>query len=110
MAAGLPHPSQGFWSTSATGENIQVKFLWEATQSMAMAAHASSTTYNPQTLDLRSIGALISFYHACMGFLVKQTWLHAIIEGNCDTFDGLTYSNVARYCPNSNETILGHLA
>ena len=30
--------------------------------------------------------------------------------GNCDTFDGLTYSNVARYCPNANKTILGHLA
>jgi hypothetical protein len=41
---------------------------------------------------------------------VKQTWLDAIKAGNCDTFDGLTYSNVARYCPDSNETILGHLA
>jgi hypothetical protein len=74
MTAGLPHPSQGFRATSAAGEDIQVKFLWEATQSMAMAmaAHASSTPYNPQGIDLPSIGALVSFYHACLGFPVKQ--------------------------------------
>ncbi len=110
MSAVLPHPSQGFWATSAAGEDIQVAFLQEATQSMAMAAHASSTTYNPQTLNLPSIGTLVSFYHACLCFPVKQTWLDAIKAGNCDTFDGLTYSNMARYCPNANKTILGHLA
>jgi hypothetical protein len=110
MAAGQPHPSQGFWATITTGEDIQVKFLRGETQSMAKAAHASSTPYNLQTLNLSSISALVSFYHACLDFPVKQTWLDAIKAGNCDTFDGLTYSNVARYCPNSNETILGHLA
>ncbi len=52
----------------------------------------------------------MSFYHACLGFLVKQTWLDTIKAGNCDTFDGLTYSNVARYCLDTDETILGHLA
>jgi hypothetical protein len=41
---------------------------------------------------------------------VKDSWLDAIKAGNCDTFDGLTYSNVARYCPDLDETILGHLA
>jgi hypothetical protein len=110
MAAGLPHPSQGFRATSAAREDIHVKFLREATQSMAIAAHASSILYNPQTLNLPSIGALVSFYHACLGFPVKQTWLDAIKAGNCDTFNGLTYSNVARYCPISDETILGNLA
>jgi hypothetical protein len=85
-------------------------FLREATQSMAMAAYASSTPYTLQTLDLSSIGALVSFYHVCLGFPVKQMWLDAIKAGNCDTFDGLTYSNVARYCPDANKTILGHLA
>jgi hypothetical protein len=110
MAAGLLHPSQGFRDTIATGEDIQVKFLQGTTQSMAMAAHTSSTPYNPQMLYLPSIGALVSFYHACLGFSVKQTWLDAIKAGNCDTFDGLTYSNMARYCPDANKTILGHLA
>jgi hypothetical protein len=37
-------------------------------------------------------------------------WLEAIKAGNCDTFDGLTYSNAARYSPNSNNMIMGHLA
>jgi len=36
--------------------------------------------------------------------------LDAIKAGKCDTFDGLTYSSVARYCPDANKTILGHLA
>jgi hypothetical protein len=75
MSAGLLHPSQGFQATSAAKEDIQVKFLQEATQSMAMAAHASSTPYNLQTLDLPSISTLVSFYHACLGFPDKQTWL-----------------------------------
>jgi hypothetical protein len=97
MAAGQPHPSQGFRATSSAREDIQVKFLWGETQSMAMAAQASSTPYNLQTLDLPSIGALVSFYHACLGFPVKQASLDAIKAGNCDTSDGLTYSNVARY-------------
>ena len=51
-----------------------------------------------------------SSYHACLGFPVKQTWLNAIRAGNCDTFDGLTHSNAARYyCPDADETIMGHL-
>jgi hypothetical protein len=110
MSAGLPHPSQGFRAASSAGEDIQVEFLQEVTQSMVMAAHASGTHYNPQTLNLPSISALVSFYHACLGFPVKQMWLDAIKAGNCDTFDGLTYSNLAKYCPNANKTILGHLA
>jgi hypothetical protein len=110
MAAFLPHPSQGFWATVAAGEDIQVMFLQEATQSMAMTAQASSTPYNPQTLNLPSISALFSFYYAHLGFPVKQTWQDAIKSGNCDTFDGLTYSNMARYCPNVNKTLLQHLA
>jgi hypothetical protein len=47
MSAFLPHPSQGFQATSAAGEDIQVVFLQEASQSMVMTAQASSTPYNP---------------------------------------------------------------
>jgi hypothetical protein len=56
------------------------------------------------------MGALVGFYHACLGFPVKQTWLDAIKAGNCDTFNSLTYSNAAKYCPDSDKTIMGHLA
>jgi hypothetical protein len=61
-------------------------------------------------MDLPSIGAQVGFYHACLGFPAKQTWLNAIKAGNCNTFEGLTYSNVARYYPDANKIILGHLA
>ncbi len=74
------------------------------------AAQSTKTTFDPHSLDLPSVGALVGFYHACLGFPVKQTWLDAAKAGNCDTFDGLTYSNIAQYCPDSDETILGHLA
>jgi hypothetical protein len=77
---------------------------------MAMAARASSTAFDPRSMDLPSIGALVGFYHACLGFPVKQTWLEAVKAGNCNLFDGLTYSNVSRYCPDADKTILGHMA
>jgi hypothetical protein len=77
---------------------------------VALAARAAGTPLDPRSLDLPSIGALVGFYHACLGFSVKQTWLDAIKAGNCDTFDDLTYSNAAKYCPDSDETIMGHLS
>jgi hypothetical protein len=87
-----------------------VYYLYGAVQAVTIAACAAGTPFDPRSLDLPSIGALVGFYHACLGFLVKQTWLNAIKAGNCDTFDGLTYSNAARYCPDADETIMGHLA
>jgi hypothetical protein len=71
---------------------------------------ASSVQAVARSLDLPIVGALVGFYHAYLGFPVKQTWLKAAKAGNCDTFDGLTYSNIAQYCPGADETILGHLA
>ncbi len=53
---------------------------------------------------------IVGFYHAYLGFPVKQTWLDAIKANNFDTFDGLTYSNASRHCPDADETIMGHLA
>jgi hypothetical protein len=84
--------------------------MYRAAQALALAAQASNTTLDPQSLNLPSMGALVGFYHACLGFPVKQTWLNAIKAGNCDSFEGLTYCHAARYCPDADETILGHLA
>jgi hypothetical protein len=84
--------------------------MYGAVQALALAAQSTKTPFNPRSLDLPSIGALVGFYHACLGFPAKQTWLNTIKAGNCDSFDGLTYSNTARYCPDADETILGHLA
>ncbi len=86
-----------------------VYYVYGAAQAVALASRATGTAFDPQSLDLLSIGALIGFYHACRGFPAKQTWLDAIKAGNCDTFEDLTYSNTAKYCPNSNETIMSQL-
>jgi hypothetical protein len=84
--------------------------MYGVAQAMALAAQSSNTTFDLQSLGLSSMGALVGFYHACLGFPVKQTWLDAIKAGSCDSFDGLTYSNAGGYCPDADETILGHLA
>ncbi len=107
---GQPHPSQGILATSATGAACSVYYIYRTAQAVALASCAAGTPFDPRSLDLTSIGALVGFYHACLGFPVKQTWLDAIKAGNCDTFDGLTYSNAAKYCPDSDETIMDHLA
>jgi hypothetical protein len=76
---------------------------------MMASSKGGHLLFHPQQIDLPSIPALVAFYHACLRFLVKDMWLNAIKEGNCGTFAGLSYLNVACYCPNSDETILRHL-
>ena len=103
-------------ATNSEGQAFTVTYMYSATQatgtaqSKALAALATKTSFDPRSLDLPSIPALVGFYHACLGFPVKQTWLDAIKAGNFESFEGLTYSNAARYCPDSDETIMGHLA
>jgi hypothetical protein len=109
-AASHPHPSQGILATNTSGITCLVYYLYGAAQAVALATRAAGTPFDPCSLDLSSIGALVGFYHACLGFPVKQTWLDAIKASNCNTFEGLTYSNVAKYCPDANEMIMGHLA
>ncbi len=103
-----PSPCQGINATNKAGEDFSIYYLYRVAQSMAMAAQSPNFQhrFNPRSLNLPRIGALVGFYHACLGFPVKQTWLEATKAGNCDTFN----SNVARYCPDHDEMIVGHLA
>jgi hypothetical protein len=111
MSAALhPYPSQGILATDTSGIACLVYYLYGAAQAVALAACAAGTPFGPRSHDLPSIGALVGFYHACLGFPVKQTWLDEIKAGNYDTFKGLTYSNAAKYCPDADEMIMGHLA
>ncbi len=105
-----PHSSQGCLAIDQEGHTCSVTYMYGVAQALALAAQSTKTPFDPRSLDLPSIRALVGFYHACLGFPAKQTWLDAIKAGNCDSFDGLTYSNAARYCPDADETILGHLA
>ena len=67
----------------------------------------SLTAYS--AYDLPSVQALVRYLHAAAGFPVKSTWLKAIKAGNFATWPGLTYSNAAKYYPESSETLKGHL-
>ena len=87
------HPSQGIHAIGPRGKACSVLYLYGAAQAIALAASTSRTTFDPRSMDLPSIGALVGFYHACLDFPVKQTWLDAVKTGNCNSFDGLTYSN-----------------
>jgi hypothetical protein len=109
-AATHPHPSQGILATDTSGIACLIYYLYGAAQAAALAAHAAGTPFDPRSLDLLSIEALVGFYHACLGFPVKQTWLDAIRAANCNIFEDLTYSNAAKYCLDADETIMGHLA
>ena len=45
------------------------------------------------------------YLHAEAGFFIKSTCLRAIKAGNFATWSSLTYSNVAKYLPQSIETL-----
>jgi hypothetical protein len=104
------NPSQGFSAVDNAGQDCFVSYQYGVAQALALAARSSTTPFNPHSLNLSSVGALVGFYHACLGFPVKQTWLKAIKAGNCNSFDCLTYSNAERYCMDADDTIMGHLS
>jgi hypothetical protein len=70
---GQPHPSQGILATSTTGAACSVYYIYGAAQAVALASRAAGTPFDPRSLALPSMGALVGFYHACLGFPVKQT-------------------------------------
>jgi hypothetical protein len=97
--------------TDEAGEQYDIVLQYGNTAfTVTASSKGGHLPFDPRRIDLPSIPALVAFYHACLGFPAKDTWLEAIKAGNCNTFNGLTYSNVARYRPDSDETILGHLA
>ena len=104
------HPSRGLDASDDSNQACTVAYKYGCDHQLAFAAHTTKPTFDPRSLDLPSTGALVGFYHACLGFAVKQTWLDAAKAGNFDTFDGLTFSNIVQYCPDADKTILGHLA
>jgi hypothetical protein len=96
----LLHPSQGVSAVDDAGQACFVSYQYGAAQALALAARSSTTPFDLCSLDLPSVGACV----------VKLTWLEAIKASNCNSFNGLTYTNAARYCPDLDETIIGHLA
>eukprot|EP00804_Cyclotella_cryptica_P004192 CCRYP_014550-RA/>CCRYP_014550-RA protein AED:0.42 eAED:0.42 QI:0/-1/0/1/-1/1/1/0/283 len=63
-----------------------------------------------RTHNLPTTRALVAFLHATAGYPVKSTWLQAIKRGFYNSWPGLTYTLVAKYCPTADATIQGHMA
>ncbi len=71
------------------------------------AQRASLNAYS--VYDLPSIVTLVRYLHAATGYPLQATWLQAINAGNYATWPGLTYSNAAKYYPDADKTVLGHM-
>jgi hypothetical protein len=67
-AANHPHPSQGILATSTSGVACLVYYLYSAAQAVALAARAAGTPFDPCSLDLPSIGALVGFFMPAWAF------------------------------------------
>jgi hypothetical protein len=65
-AANYPHPSQDILAISTSGVAYLVYYLYGAAQAVALAARATGTPFNPRSLDLPSIGALVGFDISCL--------------------------------------------
>jgi len=83
------HPSRGLDAFDDVNQACSVMYLYGCEQYLVLATQPTKPTFDPPSLDLPSIGALVGFYHACLGFPVKQMWFDAAEAGNCDSFDGL---------------------
>ena len=59
--------------------------------------------------DLPSVEAFVRYLHAAANFHVKSTCLKVIKAGNFVTWPCLTYSNSAKYYPESSETANAHI-
>ena len=59
--------------------------------------------------DLPRVAALIIYFHAADGYLVRSTWLKAIGAGDYSSWPGLTLANATKYCPSAEVTIMVNL-
>ena len=57
---------------------------------------------------IRAVPALISYLHACAGFIPKSTWIARIKMGFYATWPGLTAERVEKYLQKSECTTMGH--
>ena len=65
--------------------------------------------HRANSLTIRTVPALINFYHLTLGAPSITTWLQAIDKGWFSNFPGLTSGRVRQYCTNKMETAKGHL-
>jgi hypothetical protein len=60
--------------------------------------------------SLPSIPQTITYPHAAVGYLVKDTWIDTVEAGNIVTcWTGLTAATARKHFPKSDETVKGHM-
>lgn len=68
-----------------------------------------TNNYAANAYEIHAVPALISYLHACAGFIPKETWLWRIDAGFYMGWASLTSERVQKYLPKSEITMLGHL-
>ena len=77
---------------------------------IATAPDAQQSTLEAFSVyNLTSVEGLIWYFHATAGLPVRDTWLKAIKAGNFESWPGLAYQHLAKYCPMCKETIKVHM-
>ena len=72
-------------------------------------AHKIRTFHSANSVTIRTVPALINYYHMTMGAPPITTWIKAIDNGWFTSFPGLTSARVRQYCTNKLETAKGHM-
>jgi hypothetical protein len=60
------HLSRGLDAFNDSNQACSVSYKYGYNRQLAFASHATKPTFDPRSLDLRSTGALVGFYHACL--------------------------------------------
>jgi hypothetical protein len=90
----------GLWQLGYNGLTLMSKQVKQIIS--PNGTRLQETTANAYSLP--SIAQVIKHQHAAAGFPVKETWLKAILCGNCVSWPGVTATNVKKYCPESVES------
>ena len=59
--------------------------------------------------NLPLVEALVGYFHATVGYPVRDMWFEATKAGNYSTLPGLTLVNTITYFPSTDDTIKGHM-
>ena len=81
----------------------------QAIRPSSQAIQSIPTFHQANSVTIRTVPALINYYHMTLGAPPISTWLNAIDKGWFTSFPGLTSSRVRQYCTNKIETAKGHL-
>jgi hypothetical protein len=69
-------------ATDTTGIQYKIKFKYDTIAFTVMvSSKGECPPFDPRQINLPSIPTIVAFYHTCLEFPVKDTWLDAIKVG-----------------------------